>query len=302
MKLPPMNALRAFEAVARLGSVTRAADELCVSQGAVSQQIRNLEDHLGRELFDRSGNTLKLTDEGEAFAKVVLASLADIAEAANSVARNHEATQLMISTWQGFAYKWLMPHLGEFYAIHPETSVALDQSTRVVDFRNDGVDAAIRFGDGDFEGLNCVLLFHPSIRAVASPAYLAEHGPMRSLSEPGEHRLIDHLYPSVEIRKQHIHWDDCVDGDLRARGNLYLSFPDEQQAFNAALQGQGIALSSIHMVEQELEDGLLAFAAPGSIPARGAIWFVWPTDIRTKPALDALRDWLLDALAGYRDG
>jgi LysR family glycine cleavage system transcriptional activator len=111
MKLPPMNALRAFEAVSRLGSVSKAAEELCVSQGAVSQQLRNLEDHLDRELFIRTPNAFKLSEEGETFASVVQRSLGEIALAARKVARTKSRHGLTISASPIFARNWLIPNL-----------------------------------------------------------------------------------------------------------------------------------------------------------------------------------------------
>ena len=302
MKLPPMNALRAFEAVSRHGSVSRAAEELCVTQGAVSQQLRNLEDFLGREIFDRTANSIELSREGRAFAVVVQTALGDIARAAGELHADTDPQQLTISTWQGFAIKWLMPNLGQFYAQNPNTTVALDESTRIASFRNDGIDGAIRFGDISDKDLNSVFLFHPSIRAVASPDYLAVHGYMQSLTDPGDHHLIDHHYPSAKLRAQHIHWGDLVDPGILESPGRYTTFPDERQAFTASLHGRGVCLSSTHTIETELAEGKIEYAAPGAVPARGAIHFVWPADARPNPVLDAFRDWLIDALGKYREG
>jgi LysR family glycine cleavage system transcriptional activator len=296
-----MNALRAFEAVSRHGSVSKAADELCVSQGAVSQQLRNLEDFLGRELFDRTANSIELTEQGREFAQVVQTALASIAEATGEFGLIPERRQLTISTWQSFAIRWLMPNLGRFYQRHPDTTVAFDESTRVVTFRNDGVDGAIRFGEGDFGELNSQFLFHPTVRAVASPDYLAQHGTMKSMSEPGSHHLVDHQYPSKEIRAQHVHWEDIVGSEHMPTPVNSTAYPDEQQALTAALHGRGVALISSYGIEAELAAGKIEFAAPDSVPARGAVYFVWPRDARPNPALDAFRDWLVDALAEYRD-
>jgi LysR family glycine cleavage system transcriptional activator len=296
-----MNALRAFEAVSRHGSVSKAADELCVSQGAVSQQLRNLEDFLGRELFDRTANSIALSPDGEAYARVVQAALSDIADATGEFSQQPDRRQLTISTWQGFAIRWLMPHLGEFYRRHPDTSVAIDESTRVVTFKNDGVDGAIRFGNGDFGDVNSVLLFHPAIYAMASPEYIKQHGKMESIFKPGDHHLIEHHYPVKELRSQHVHWEELVGADYMAMPGRSTTFPDEQQTFNAALHGRGISLNSRYINEAELADGKIEFAAPDSVPAKGAIYFVWPADARPNPALDAFRDWLVEALGKYRD-
>ena len=119
MKLPPMNALRAFEAVSRQGSASKAAEELCVSQGAVSQQLRNLEDFFGKELFHRSGNSFDLTEEGNAFAAVVQQSLAQIASAANNIVRDRSQSTLRISAPPTIVIKWLLPRLGDFYDTYP---------------------------------------------------------------------------------------------------------------------------------------------------------------------------------------
>ena len=214
MKLPPMNSLRAFEAVSRHLSVSKVAEELCVSQGAVSQQIRNLEDHLGREMFIRTPKSFSLSEEGEAFAVVVQQALAEISVAAGDVARTKTRRTLTISISPNFAVKWLMPRLGRFYEAYSDVSVVLDESIKLATFKNDGVDAGIRYCDDNFVDLDSVLLFRPQLFAVASPAYIAENGTLESLAIVGNHRLIDHQYDSRDVRANHIHWEDLVSGDL----------------------------------------------------------------------------------------
>ena len=148
-KLPPLNALRAFEAVSRLGSVSKAAEELSVSQGAVSQQLRKLEDHFGKELFQRSANALTLTDSGEEFAAVAQQAFSEIAEASARLSGKNVLRQLHISAPPSVGAKWLLPKLGDFYRNHPDVSVVLKESLELVTFKNDGFDAAIRFADGN---------------------------------------------------------------------------------------------------------------------------------------------------------
>lgn len=302
MKLPPMNALRAFEAVSRLGSVSKAAEELCVSQGAVSQQLRNLEDHLGREMFIRTPNSFTLSEEGEAFSVVVQQSLGEIALAARGVARSKIQHTLAISASKGFSVKWLMPNLVVFYESFPDVTVTLDESVKLVTFKNDGIDGAIRSGDGEdgFDGLDSTLLFRPQSFAMASPSYIAEHGKLESLAEPGTHRLIDYLYKSKKIRAQHIHWEDVVSGNLIGPEVQQVTFPDEHQAFNAALQGRGIALVGNYLMEEEIATGKIEYASPEPIQARFSYYFVSPTDARPNNALIGFRDWLVDSLKKYR--
>jgi len=300
MKLPPMNALRAFEAVSRHLSVSKAAEELCVSQGAVSQQLRNLEDHLGRELFVRTPNSFTLSEEGEAFAAVVQQSLNEIAVAAGDVTRTNIQRTLTISVSQGFAVKWLMPNLADFYQAYPDVTVVLDESVKLVTFKNDGVDGAIRFSDGKFDNLNSVLLFRSQSYAMASPTYISAHGKLESLAEPGQHRLIDYRYKSKEIRVQHIHWEDVISKKSINSEFQPDVFPDDHQAFNAALQGRGIALVANYLMEEEIDAGKIAYANPVPIPSLFSYYFVSPTDARPNNALIAFRDWLVDSLEKYR--
>lgn len=304
MKLPPMNALRAFEAVSRLGSVSRAAEELCVSQGAVSQHLRNLEDHLDRELFIRTPNSFKLSDEGETYAAVVQRSLGDIAVASQEVARTKTRRSLTISASPGFAQKLLMPNLEAFYQSYPDVPVAIDKTNKVANFKNDGIDAAIRYcaSDDGFENLDSVLLYHPQIYAVASPAYIAEHGSLESLAQPGTHHLVDGIYKFKQGAALHINWQDVVSGNQIDPETRYESFPELDQAFNAALQGRGIALVPHDMIDEEINSGKIEYANPESIPARYKCYFVSPADARPNGDLIAFRDWLVDSLKKFRSG
>lgn len=301
MKLPPMNALRAFEVVSRHGSVSKAAAELCVSQGAVSQQLRNLEDSLGRELFVRTPNSFELSADGEIFAAVVQKALMNIANAAGEFSGTETQPKITISMSPGFSVKWVMPNLGKFYDSFPEITVAIDESIELVTFKNDGVDAAIRYCDGEFEGLDSVLLFHPHVYAVASPGYLAEHGKLESLAEPGNNCLIDHHYNAKGISAQHIHWDDLVSADRIDHPSIpHIVLPDEHQSFNAALQGRGIALVANYLMEEELETGKIEYANPEPVAGRFSYYFVSPEDTRPSNTLLDFRDWLVASFKKYR--
>ena len=296
-----MNALPAFEAVSRLGSVSKAADELCVSQGAVSQQLRNLEDYLGCELFVRGPNSISLSDDGESFARVVQNTLGEIAEAADSVKQSSRRHELTVSLGPGMAINWVMPNLADFYRQNPDINVVLDQSIGLVNFRNDGVDAAIRFSDGNIEDLEYVFLFRPRLCPVASPDYLDENGELESLANPAGHRLIDYRYRSRSIRSQHIHWEDVV-ADNRIDPEIpMLIFPDEFQSLAAALQGRGIALVPRYLMETQLQAGQIRMANDESVPSRFSYYFVWPSEARPNPARDAFRDWLLQSFGKYRE-
>jgi len=301
MKLPPMNALRAFEAVSRLGSVSKAAEELCVSQGAVSQQLRNLEDHLDRELFIRTPNSFKLSEEGETFASVVQRSLREIALAARDVARTKTRRGLTISASPIFARNWLIPNLKEFYKSFPDVPVVIDKDLAMVTFKNDGIDAAVRFSKGKdgFDGLDSVLLFHVQVFAVASPAYIAEHGLLESLAEPGTHRLIDGTY-SIKTGGVFTKWQDVVSGNQLDSTVQHETFPDNDQILNAAVLGRGVALLPVQDVVEEIASGNLEYANPEPIPSPMNCYFVSPADARPNGDLIAFRDWLVAILKNFR--
>jgi LysR family glycine cleavage system transcriptional activator len=300
MKLPPMNALRAFEAVSRLGSVSKAAEELCVSQGAVSQQLRNLEDHLERELFIRAPNSFKLSEEGEIYAAVVQRSLGEIAIASQEVARTETRRGLTISAPPMFARNWLIPNLKEFYKSFPDVPVVIDRDLAMVTFKNDGIDAAIRLSnvkDG-FVGLDSVLLFQVQVFAVASPAYIAEHGLLETLAEPGTHRLIDGA-DSIKSPGFFKKWQDIVSGNQLDSTVQHESFPDYDQILNAAVLGRGVALLPFYFVVEEIASGNLEYANPEPIPTPFNYYFVSPADARPNGDLNAFRDWLVDSLKKY---
>ena len=300
MKLPPMNALRAFEAVSRLGSVSKAADELCVSQGAVSQQLRNLEDHLGREMFIRTPKSFTLSEDGEEFAGVVQQSLGEIALAAGKVKREKTQRSLTISVSPGIADKWLMPRLGDFYELYPDVTVALDKRVGHVTFKNDGIDAAIRFGDGTFEDLQSVYLFSIKKYAVASPDYISEYGTLDDLANPERHRLIDCRRGEKHFDALCGLWEDVVADDYADLEEQIIILPDDYQALNAALHGRGISLTFNYLMEDEIEAGNIVYANSQPVSFRGGFYFVSPTDARPNSNLDAFRDWLVEKSEEFR--
>ena len=300
MKLPPMNALRAFEAVSRHGSVSKAAEVLCVSQGAVSQQIRNLEDYFGKTLFIRDNNVMTLSDEGEEFAAVVRDSLENIASAAASISPGKTSRSLKISATPSISTQWLMPKLGEFYEAHPGISIILADSTDIVTFRNDGFDAAIRFADGIFEDLHSAELIKLEVYAVASPGYLEKRGTPGSIENPAGHCLIDYYYDAKSVSSQHIHWRDIVKGKMNDMDIEHQVYPDSLQSLTAAKHGQGIALLPTFLFEREIEEGALAVISGKVHEYKNRYYFVSPKHARGSQALDDFRDWLVEISTPYR--
>src|SRR5512143_1506721 len=153
-RLPPMQALRAFEAAARERSLTRAAEALHLTHGAISHQIKALEADLGVRLVERAGRGIRLTDEGERFAARVRVAFAELAAAVNEMSARANPRQLRVSVVPSFAARWLLPRIGRFLAAHPDVDLDVRSNMANVDFARDDADAAIRFGFGDWTGVN----------------------------------------------------------------------------------------------------------------------------------------------------
>jgi LysR family glycine cleavage system transcriptional activator len=167
-------------------------------------------------------------------------------------------------------------------------------------FRNDGIDGAIRYADGEdgFDGLDSVLLYHIQLFAVASPAYIAEHGKLESLAEPGTHHLIDGT-TSTKTGGFFKKWRDVVSGNQLDSTVQHESFPDYDQILNAAVLGRGIALLTPTLVLEEIAAGNLEYAHPEPVPTPWNCYFVSPANARPNDDLIAFRDWLVESLKKY---
>lgn len=171
-RLPSMQALRAFDAAARLRSLTRAAESLYLTHGAISHQIKQLEEELGVRLIARSGRGITLTDEGERFATRIREALSEIGGAIRELRERSNPRQLRVSVMPSFAARWLLPRVGRFLSAHPEIDLDIRASTALADFRREDVDAAVRYGSGTYPGLTTEFLMGDAFFAVCSPKLL----------------------------------------------------------------------------------------------------------------------------------
>ncbi len=188
--LPPLNSLRAFEAVGRHLSFSKAANELNVTPGAVSQQIRGLEEFLEIKLFKRRNRSIVLTDSGQVFLPLLSDGFAGISAAVDSVRRSQGDEPLTITAAPSFTSKWLIPRLCKFQALHPEIDVRIDASSRLVDFVREDIDVGIRFGTGEVEGLDSIYLFSFDLIPVCSPDLMHEGKAVHDLSDIRHHTLL----------------------------------------------------------------------------------------------------------------
>lgn len=295
-KLPPMAALRAFETAAQLMSFKEAAARLHRTPSAISHQIRGLEEELGTALFHREPHGLRLTDTGRRYFRDVHEALDALGEATARVREGGDEGSIVISLFPSFAVRWLIPRLNGFRQSHPEIEVELVSSVRPVDFDSGVIDAAIRFGAGDWAGLRCDPLMVEERLPVCSPALAAGPPPLQAVAELAHCVLLHNGAHPGEWAQ----WfaDAEVEGMAADRGPV---LDASNEVLAAAANGLGVALGRRPLVEVDLEAGRLI--APFDISARseGRYWLVAPEATAEQPALAALRAWLraqCDAASG----
>ena len=289
--LPPMNSLVVFEAAARHRNFTRAADELTVTQSAVSRQIQLLEDHLGTTLFQRRSRGLELTTEGERLHRAVAMGLEHIANVAADIRRHRTPGELTIATSVTFASYWLMARLASFRAAHPETELRLVASSPVYDLTAAGIDLAVRYGDGEWPGVDAERLFDDEIWPICAPQYLERHG---SLQRPAD--LLDHtLLHLAQFDRNWVTWDAFlssfgVTGEPDQRGVTYDNY---MVLIQSALRGEGIALCGRKLAEDFIAQGELVRPLDESLNSERGFYLLRPKDQPMSHAAREFRSWLL---------
>ncbi|HZZ61522.1 MAG TPA: transcriptional regulator GcvA [Roseiarcus sp.] len=292
---PQLNALRAFEAAARRLSLTKAALELNVTPGALSHQIRGLEDHLGVKLFDRGVRSIALTAAGKALQPGLQAGFLHIRDALASLNRLSEARVLVISTPPGFTSKWLAPRLYRFSIAYPEIDVRVSSSIGNANFTTDGVDAAIRNLPVDAphdEALEVEKLFDLSLAPVCSPALIEKHGPFTSADLLKRVPLIHD--ESLSARAAMPSWADwfAAAGVQDADVSRGLRFNTSDHALDAAVEGAGVLLAFDSLAYDDLRTGRLVMPFDLILPSGRCYAFVCPKKRRDSAHVQAFRGWL----------
>ena len=291
-RLPPLNALRTFEAAARHLSFTKAADELFVTQAAISHQIRALEEHLGAPLFRRMNRSLMLTDEGQALLPAVREAFDRLSAGVRRVQDLCCGGALTISTTPSFAASWLAGRLARFQALHPEIELQLSAAARLVDFAREGIDCGIRYGMGDWPGLVTQRLFQTTLLPVCSPLLLEGAHPLREPQDLVHHTLLHALDDPDDWRL----WlrAASADGVDPTRG---LKFDSVPLVVQAAISGAGVGIGRRQLVEGEVASGRLVAPFALELPDECAYYFVAPEATADQPKVVAFRTWLLAELA-----
>ncbi len=284
-RLPPLAAVRVFECAARHENFTQAAQELGMTQAAVSYQIRVLEERLGLPLFHRSKQRVTLTDAGRRTAIQVTSAFDDLARAFDAIVAD-DGTVLSISTAPTFASSWLAPRLGTFQVAQPDLAVRLGSEDRLVDLGSGEADIAIRIGAGPWPGMVQHFLFRSHVTPICSADFLQQH----EIAQP------DHLPALPRISDDDAWWKlwfnrqgVSLDGEVRRRA---VGFDSQLGEMRAVMAGHGVALMTPLFWQPEIEAGRLVQPFEDLLLLDNSYWLVYPEHKRNQAKIRAFRNWL----------
>jgi len=289
-RLPPLNALKAFEAAARSESFTRAAEELNVTQGAVSHQVKALEESFGLKLFDRQRRRLVLTTSGRDYLSVIRDAFDHIAVGTERLLQRAGSGVLTVSTSPDFAAKWLVNRLSRFTEKHPEVDLRVSAATHYADFARDDVDIAIRHGDGNWPGLDVEQLYSEELFPVCSPKLVAASGRTIEVAD-----LLKFPLLRLEDAKN---WARLFEAaGLKAPIGPGPVLNRASMLIDAAIDGQGVALARTALAAWDLINGRLVRPVDVSLTVAKTYWIVCPKPVRRLPKIASFRKWVLEEAA-----
>ena len=285
-RLPPLGTLKVFKAAAHCMSFTLAAQELNVTQAAVSHQIKSLETFLGKKLFTRKNRQLELSPHGEAYLPYIDQMFVLLQKGTEQLSDAPLREILTVTTLPSFATKWLVPRLGPFLKAHPEVALRVAPSRHLVNFTAEGIDLAIRYGSGRYPGLISTHLLDGTILPVCHPGMLQGRPALKTPADL-KHCVLLHDDGYGDWRK----WllaANVQDVDA-GKGPVYT---DSAMAIQSAIEGDGVALARSELVKDDIARGLLAIPFTISQPSRYAYFIVYPETTRGKPGMQAFVTWL----------
>jgi DNA-binding transcriptional LysR family regulator len=290
--LPPLDLIQGFEAAARTLSFTKAAEELFITQSAVSRQIRALEDHLGVTLFERRPRTLVLTDQGRILQGAATEFLERLQDTTNRLRADSGTPHLTVTTTGGFASLWLIPRLRTFTALHPDVDVRISASYKTVNLERSLVDVAVRYCQAEEAPEGAIRLFGEELFPICSPALLRDNAhPIKTLEDLGQHALLH-----IDEARGPLDWDTwlAAQGHAGLKPAASVRFDNYEQMIQAALSGQGVAMGIGRLVAGLIEQGRLV--APFSKSAIGSrsYFIIRSAHTRNRPHVRAFVDWLVE--------
>ena len=301
-RLPPLNALRAFEAAARHLSISKGADELNVTPAAVSHQVKALEETLGMALFRRLNRALLLTDAGQTLLPGLRDGFDQLAQAVARIEAEQDHATLTVSTGPSLAAQWLVPRLDRFRLACPDIDLRIDATDRVVDFAREEADIAIRYGIGEYPGLRSERLFADEIVAVCSVELCQGPPPLREPRDLMNHTLLHVEWDTAKASATNWHMWLLAAGVTDVDANRGPRFSLESMAVQAAVEGHGVALIGNVLVADDLAVGRLVRPFDLSLPGAFAYYVVAPESAMARPKVAAFFDWILqEATANHAD-
>lgn len=294
--IPSLHGLILFEASARHLNFSKAAEELAITQSAVSHGVRQLEEALGHALFLREGRTLRLTSDGQRLVSTVSRSFGAIAETVDDISASGRRDTLVVSTSTTLATEWLLPRLPTLREVHPDLRLELRCLDRDSDLMANGIDVQLRLGDGNWPGYDAIPLWPERIVPVCSPGYLRDHGPVASLQDLPAHRLISYADPH-RFRIGWSEWLRALGVELPLRLQFHMQVNDSLVSLKAAEAGEGLALGWHPIIDKALQEGRLVLALPDTL-LTGQHHYVVALDspVRRK-IIRQFCDWLTGQLA-----
>lgn len=295
-RLPPLPAVRAFEAAARHGGFQKAGEELHVSAGAIAHQIKQLETWLGVTLFQRLARGVVLTAAGRSYAEALRPLLEGLEDASEAMRRYGDERVVTVTSVPSFVARWLMPRLGDLRARHPEIDLRVLASIHAVDFLRDGVDVAIRLGTGPYPGLICDRLFEQWFSAVCSPGYLAACGGISTPADLVHHPLLhDEFEARIADEVSWTRWLQHCGVNFRGSGS---SFSHTYLTLEAAASGQGVAVGPEPLIAGELRSGRLVRLFPQHrVRSPYSYHLLRPAEVDARPSVQAFCQWIREQAA-----
>ena len=300
--LPPLNALRVFESAARHLSFTKASEELNVTPGAISQQIKTLEDFIGAKVFRREKRALLLTDEAQASLPVLREGFEKLREAADILTARTDTGRLTVSVAPSLAAKWLVPRLDDFHDRFPDIDVWVSADMDVVDFAVDDVDLAIRYGAGAYPGLSAEMLMSETIVPVCSPRLLTGEAPLKHPADLAHHAL---LHDASNDKDDSIpNWSMWLKaaGVEGVDGKRGVKLNQSSLVIEAAVAGKGVALAKSALALADLEAARLVIPFDLTTPSTFAYYIVHPPSKGRSASVKAFKAWLQEQAAATPDG
>jgi LysR family glycine cleavage system transcriptional activator len=287
-RLPPLNSLKSFEAAGRLLSFTRAADELNVTQAAVSHQIKVIEEYLDLSLFIRYPRKLALTEQGKSLLPEVIEAFDKVSNAIGAIRQEPASKMISVRLAPSFAAKWLSPRLKYFWLQHPEIDLCLYHAHPAVEFDREEIDIAVTYGKGDWPGVVADPILSLDFYPVCTPAFMSNDRPLSN---------IDNLrYYSLLHDANYECWADWLKlaGLPEINANKGTIIDDTNVLIQAAVDGQGVALGSSTFVQDLLDSGRLIKPFDITLVNEFAYYVVCPEAHLKNPSVQAFKDWLLD--------